>query len=293
MEIKHTIEILTKDIQDIEKLVRNLQNSPKPATIDLDLALSKIRNVYEVLHLIKEDNLSAHLESADMGSQSETREVVSKDQPVENVKDVENDVLVENDEDVENDEKVNIPENTDEEINKENEKIVVEEKVISGETRDPQGEKVISEETKDLQEEKILVEEKVDIPDEIHEETEKAKSKPSKEAEILAEKFNSESSLNENLGLKRNDDVTSKLASQPIDSISRNIGINDRFYIVKELFNGQSDIYNSVIRNLDQSSNFNEAFAIIEKRFPDSIEHEGVQILVNLARRRFISSGNV
>ena len=55
MEIKHTIEILTKDIQDIEKLVGNLQNSEDAYAIELDLALSKLRNVYDILTMIKAD----------------------------------------------------------------------------------------------------------------------------------------------------------------------------------------------------------------------------------------------
>ena len=57
MELRHTLEILTKDIQDIEKLVGNLQNSTRESSIELDLALSKLRNVYEVLTLIKADRL--------------------------------------------------------------------------------------------------------------------------------------------------------------------------------------------------------------------------------------------
>ena len=55
MEIKYTIEILTKDIQDIEKLVGNLQNSEDGSAIELDLALSKLRNVYDILTMIKAD----------------------------------------------------------------------------------------------------------------------------------------------------------------------------------------------------------------------------------------------
>ena len=55
MEIKYTLEILTKDIQDIEKLVGKLQNSERGSTLDLDLALSKLRNVYDVLTEIRED----------------------------------------------------------------------------------------------------------------------------------------------------------------------------------------------------------------------------------------------
>ena len=49
MEIKYTLEIVTKDIQDIGKLVENLHNSPAGSTLELDLALSKLRNVYDIL----------------------------------------------------------------------------------------------------------------------------------------------------------------------------------------------------------------------------------------------------
>ena len=55
MEIKYTLEILTKDIQDIGKLVENLQFSQGGSTLELDLALSKLRNVYDILTVIRED----------------------------------------------------------------------------------------------------------------------------------------------------------------------------------------------------------------------------------------------
>ena len=251
MEIKHTIEILTKDIQDIEKLVRNLQNSPNPASIDLDLALSKLRNVYEVLLLIKEDNQVKNAEAYRAEMQLE-----------------------------------NIPESSSTEAGELTTERTEAEKKQNQAGNLASGEKIneITEKPEGIK--KSETDKKQDLHGSPAE-------KPKKEAEILAEKFNKESSINENLGIKRSGDVTSKLASQPIDSISRNIGINDRFYIIRELFNGDAESYNKIISNLDHSNNFNEAFSIIENRFPDTIEHTGVQILVNLARRRFISSGNV
>lgn len=270
MEIKHTFEILAKDIQDIEKLVRNIQNSPKPSSLDFDLALAKIRNVYEVLLMIREDNLGDE-KSADMqhGKQAEVTEKQTDEFDVAN-----------------------------EVIYQETQQVTEETKDISVDTV---GQEIKGPETVPGDEEPVKVEieesqnrtEKKEVAPVQDEPVRTRTDKPKKEAEILAEKFNKESSINENLGLKRQGDMTSKLASQPIDSISRNIGINDRFYIIKELFKGDSDGFNLVIRNLDQSTNFNEAFHILENRFPDTLDHDGVQILVNLVRRRFISSGNV
>ena len=54
MGYKHTFEIITKDIQDIEKLVGNFENYSEIPYIELDLALSKLRNVYEILLMFRE-----------------------------------------------------------------------------------------------------------------------------------------------------------------------------------------------------------------------------------------------
>jgi len=263
MEIKHTFEILAKDIQDIEKLVRNIQNSPKPAGIDFDLALAKIRNVYEVLLMVRED----YVVSEPSGTAEQENKAEAEEKPEEDTH----------------------YDTTPEEVETKN----FREETHRHETVEPEPDRGTGE---TIQAENEKHEEEIEIKEDLPEKNEPVQvksEKQKKEAEILAEKFNKESSINENLGLKRSGDMTSRLASQPIESISRNIGINDRFYIIKELFNGDSEGFNLVISNLDQSNNFNDAFHILEDRFPDTLEHEGVQILVNLVRRRFITSGNV
>jgi FKBP-type peptidyl-prolyl cis-trans isomerase len=73
MEIKYTLEILTKDIQDIEKLVANLENSPGNSTLDLDLALSKLRNVYDVLTEIRSDMERSRQEVPEAKADEEAR----------------------------------------------------------------------------------------------------------------------------------------------------------------------------------------------------------------------------
>ena len=198
MEIKHTLEILTKDIQDIEKLVGNLQNSPEGSALEMDLALSKLRNVYEILTMIREDRL--HLRKASDNT--------LQDEPI------------------------------------------------------PQGPAPKQEE-------------------------DTAQAGNRKEAAILAEKFSTESSINENLATRRGDDMDSKLKGQPIDSISRNIGINDRFFIIRELFDGNAAGFRSLLDQLDGATSFEDARRFIGERFPDQLDHEGVQILIQLAKRRF------
>jgi hypothetical protein len=201
MEIKYTLEILIKDIQDIEKLVGNLHNSPEGSTLELDLALSKLRNVYDILTVIRAD-----VEQA-------VRTAASQPPPPVQV-----------------------------------EKPPVEEPPVQVEKPGPA-----------------------------------TPRNPS----IIAEKFTTESSINENMAGSREGALDSKLIGQPIESISRNIGINDRFLIIRELFDGDSDGFGKLVENLDKAGDLQAARKLIEEHFAHKPDHEGVSILTNLVKRRY------
>ena len=219
MEIKYTIEILTKDIQDIEKLVGNLRNSKEASSIELDLALSKLRNVYEILTMIKADRL---------------HEIVS-DTPLQ-------------------------------------------EKPPTGATPSPEPEPIPEpppEPTPELTPEPPV-------------KPEPASNNEAASSSILAEKFSAESSINENLAEKLGNEKDAKLLGQPIDNISRNIGINDRFFIIRELFEGESDRFASMVIALDRAESYQVASNILKQKFEGNMDHEGVEILAGLLKRRFI-----
>jgi hypothetical protein len=109
-------------------------------------------------------------------------------------------------------------------------------------------------------------------------------------AEILAEKFLTESSINENLAGNRKPDVDAKVIGKPIDNISRNIGINDRFLIIRELFDGNADPFKQLLGELDQAGSLDMANSILDSTFDGEKEHEGLRILSNLVKRRYPSS---
>ena len=230
MEIKYTIEILTKDIQDIEKLVGNLRNSKEASAIELDLALSKLRNVYEILTMIKADRL---------------HEIVSE-KPAQEISGTETAPSVKMDP---KPEPIPEPEPTPEP------------------TPEPE-------------------------PEPESRPASTAKTDPASDTEsagssILAEKFSAESSINENLAEKLGNDIDVKLHGQPIDNISRNIGINDRFFIIRELFEGESDRFISMVNALDSAENYEAASSILKAQFEGNMDHEGVEILTGLLKRRY------
>jgi hypothetical protein len=75
----------------------------------------------------------------------------------------------------------------------------------------------------------------------------------------LADKYKGEKKfMNETLagGLEKKD-IGSKIQSTPIKNIGSSLGINDRFKLINELFNGDKDSYQDTINALDDSANFN------------------------------------
>jgi len=105
---------------------------------------------------------------------------------------------------------------------------------------------------------------------------------------ILAEKFSAESSINENMAGKLGNEQEAKLMGQAIDNISRNIGINDRFLIIRELFDGDSDRFTLLVNELDKAENYQAAKGILDEQFAEDMDHEGVVVLTGLLKRRYI-----
>jgi hypothetical protein len=248
MEIKHTIEILTKDIQDIEKLVRNLNNYETPPQIEIDLALSRLRNVYDLLSIIARDiksdtragDASASAQHASSGETATTTQH-SPGQEQAPMKEQSPD-------------------------------------------RQPSGNQAPAS----AQEQPPASPEKVKGT-ESGSGTNQKKKETARKTSILAEKFASDKSINERSAPGSGHDLSSKLTGEPIDSIKRNIGINDRFLIIRELMDGNNEAFNDLVQQIDTQQNFDAAYSIIQSAFPDLMEHEGVNILIRLSRRRYLS----
>jgi len=260
MDIKYTIEILTKDIQDIENLVSKLQNSKEASAIELDLAMSKLRNVYEILTMIKADRLNELVdasfnESETVPESSPETETVDEEKPESRPKaKAEPETVVEK-----------IPESRPE--------AKAEPETLSEPNPVPEPEPDTSDDTSD------------DPGPGTNTETQASEGE---DKHILAEKFSAESSINENLAGSRGEQLDTKLIGQPIDNIARNIGINDRFLIIRELFEGNSEGFSKLIASLDGAESYQNATGLLEEQFADSMDHEGVEILSGLVKRRYL-----
>lgn len=72
MNIKNTIEILTKDIQEIENIVSNYKNYSQIPQIEIDRVLSRIRNLYDSLILLKNASTEPVPEDLEITSQTKS-----------------------------------------------------------------------------------------------------------------------------------------------------------------------------------------------------------------------------
>jgi len=280
MEIKYTIEILTKDIQDIEKLVGNLRNSNEASSIELDLAMAKIRNVYEILTMIKADRYH-ELFSESEGTRASSADKVTA--PAEEVQDRP------------------VPPEPEAPHKPEPPKAAEPEPPEAAEPEPPKAAEPVPPKAAEAEpvppkaaEAEPVSEAGADttsstVPEEgVQSNPEPTVKAEEKEHSILAEKFTPESSINENLAGKLGHDADAKLVGKPIDNISRNIGINDRFLIIRELFDGNADRFTNLVNALDNAENFAAASGILKDQFAGTMDHEGVQILTGLLKRRFI-----
>jgi hypothetical protein len=76
--------------------------------------------------------------------------------------------------------------------------------------------------------------------------------------------------------------------STPVASLPRAIGINDKFRFIKELFGGDSDLYNETIKKLDTIGSLVSAISYIESNFSWDKNSDSVKQLISLVRRRYM-----
>jgi len=135
----------------------------------------------------------------------------------------------------------------------------------------------------------------VDKPEIRHQEAVKAKEEPPKvskgltESVTLGDTFGQRTDrLNEKMGGHKEDDDTNEIIkSKHINRLSEAIGINDKFLFIRELFNGNPELYTKTISSLDNSGNFDDANTIIMNFTGDNTKNKAAKQLLELVKRKF------
>jgi hypothetical protein len=112
------------------------------------------------------------------------------------------------------------------------------------------------------------------------------------ESAIIADQYlNMPESYYEKIrGSKHEDDVLEILHTKPLQSLNEAIGINDKFLFIREIFNGNGDLYNQAIKKLESVGNLAEARSVVMSYTGDNTENEAITQLLDLIKRKFPSN---
>jgi hypothetical protein len=94
--------------------------------------------------------------------------------------------------------------------------------------------------------------------------------------------------INEQIGGRKDDsDLLGSMTHRKITALSDAIGINDRFLLIREIFNGNSETYNQAITKLDETNNLEDARAVILSYAGEIKENGAASLLFDLVKRKF------
>jgi hypothetical protein len=156
---------------------------------------------------------------------------------------------------------------------------------------------VVEQETKIAKEEPIMVRKAIQPEPEVQQIQPLNEVKPettSAKPGILADKLGPSNfhPINETLAhQKTGNDLSSKLQTAPLSSISSGIGLNDKFLYIRELFKSDNVLYNNTIKYLDTANSLEEALDFISRNYDWDEKNETSQKFINLIHRRHGNNG--
>lgn len=118
-----------------------------------------------------------------------------------------------------------------------------------------------------------------DEPEEVEEEVAEEKEEPTEDDAVVVEEPQYD-------GFAEPQVVDVATAASASMSLRQSIGINDKFILLRDLFAGDNDYYESSIDKLDEFDNLDEAMLYIYDNFRWSPNSEGARLLMELLARK-------
>jgi hypothetical protein len=113
------------------------------------------------------------------------------------------------------------------------------------------------------------------------------------EEPILSDRFKTDNrTINEEIGRQSKQDISSQLSMNPISSVMGALGLNEKFELINELFDGDKVKFDKTMQVLNSSGSFVEAYSYLEEQFDWEMENPYVQRILELIRRKLIVRRN-
>ncbi|TLX75315.1 hypothetical protein E9993_10485 [Labilibacter sediminis] len=261
------IKIILNDLSEVETLVKSFQGHEEiaPAFIDLtEQKLSHIKSEFSLLKtLCNSPSVSVQTQKAEENIQKEIEEV---DKPVVPEQKIKQETIIE-----ETPQVTPVTEKPVEEPEKEPDV----EQIIPDNKAEATKQEIASGETE------VKKEEKKTVPV-----TEKKKYEDS--PKTLGESFVGEKkSVNDKIASSQEGQTKKPLMGKPIDDLTKGLGINDRFMFQRELFNGNSELMQQTLLQLNEIPDFVSAQSFINSNFNWDEEQDATQSFFNYIKRKY------
>ncbi|NQU51660.1 MAG: hypothetical protein HQ522_03880 [Bacteroidetes bacterium] len=273
MENKKLLKFLLKDLGELDEMIAE-KGSIGFDELEMEFLNTRVKGAKKLIQILHDRESTPRLEKKEERKIEEVEKQVEKLEIEEGVKSETE--IKENSEVVQEKiiEQKEIVEEPIAEIEKELEE-------VSNEVIQPKEEIIEQIEEVELEDEIAIdiVEEK-DVELEEEEQTEKADHR-------LGDSFSKEKSVND-LMSGNSGKLEHKLSNRPLANIQGAIGINDRFQFIRELFDGNAEIFSTAVSELDKMGDINEAVEYLRQNYKWKKNETSLKF-VNLVKRRFLN----
>ena len=122
---------------------------------------------------------------------------------------------------------------------------------------------------------------------------EKAPKRPETDKQIMADKFgNGPATVADKIpGIKSEKDLSSKIKSQPVTDINDAIGLNDKFFFIRELFGGNGQLFSDVVKELNGTGSMDEARKVLKNSAAGGYNNDAMNLFIDIVARKLKGNG--
>ena len=284
MEKEALIDIILNDIKEVETLVRTFKGKSSISPAFIKLTKTKLVNLTEELHLLEGLQDSTPTVSTPKSEISESSLTSTPSTP-DTIMDGEK-IAASSDQFI-REEAIEIPVSKPEPApepvpsSPKIEKKI--EEPVKKESAQPSIEKVVAP---------VISEAPTTPPSPVAEPKKTAlpkAQKKGKEPGILGEQIGKEkTSVYERVSTQKDLAESIKQIGKPVSDIRKAFGLNDRFYFQRELFNGNPELFNQTLDQINQMDSYDSATHFLTSNFQWSDDNEVADSFLKSVKRRFI-----
>jgi len=257
MSKKEILNKIINNIHDVSEFGNRFNINKQIPKIEIDLTLSKIRNLYDLLLEFDKLNIDSFKQNDDIPIVEE----IAKKIKIESAE-------IENN-NIDNKEVIDI----------------VPDEVI----KDKKPNLDVDLEIVERVEDEIIKPENTIIDHQENEEESISEAQSQDSEKIIADKFQSKKFIHDSISEGKNvNDISSKIQTKGIRDINSVIGMNDKFMFVRELFGGNKDEYIDTIQLLNNFDSFDNAYNFISEHSDWNMDDVNVNKLVEIVKRRYL-----